>query len=343
MMDNARALTIAGVALMAAALLGLFLVLSGEEEAGVVLPQERASAPTAPSQSPDPTVLADAEPEDAVAEVPGGAPVAEPDDVPVPTASDTDMPAPPSVAPEADADDPGTETDLPAPPPVVAAPDRRDRSAPGAPAEQIVFCFPEVIPVPGDCADRDVVLSLADEQIGLRGPDGGTQALAVELADPAGLAPDRTATTCAQYASLKANDWGPVTTAAMRRDQQMNRFCGLIALARRAAPGQGGLSALTEALLDGMEEGGWPTIGEAEVTNPIVLDTPGDPRAWFVQADRVEFVLRDVASADFDGDGEREVLVFTALQASDGTAVGGGYALAKLAGGKLRLTATDPY
>ena len=343
-MDNARALTIAGILLACAALLGLFLVLTGGGEEPVALPEERVAAPTAPSQSPAaaPTTERELGREDAVLPVPLSEPDAPEDEVAVeaePLPSDvpdeTDALLA-DIAGAADAQDGEVVTEEATPPP-----------APGPtqlqPVEAITFCFPGVIPVPGNCADRETVLALASETVGVRGEDGRTEALSVELADPAGLAESRTATTCEQYASLKANDWGPLTTVAMRRDREMNRFCGLIAMARRAVPGRGGLDALSEDLLEAMPDEEWPTIGEADVTNPIVLDTPGDPRVWFVQADRVEFTVRDVASADFDRDGSNEVLVFTALQAADGTAVGGGYALAERAGGRLRLVATDPY
>ena len=338
-MDNARALTIAGIALACAAVLGLFLVLTGGEEP-VVLPEERDAAPTAPSQSPvaqpsaplagppqdeDVPTISDADSDDGALASEGAREADEPDET---EALLADIEA----AVEAAEEESGA-----------GAPARAGAPAPLQPSERITFCFPGVIPIPGDCADRETVLALATETIGVRGEDGRTEALSVELADPAGLAQSRTATTCEQYASLKANEWGPLTTVAMRRDREMNRFCGLIAMARRAAPGRGGLEALSEALLEGVPDAAWPTIGEAEVANPIVLDTPGDPRVWFVQADRVEFTVRDVASADFDGDGANEVLVFTALQAADGTAVGGGYALAERAGGGVRLMPTDPY
>lgn len=341
-MDNARALTIAGILLACAALLGLFLVLTGGGEEPVALPEERVAAPTAPSQSPVEEPQPEPRSEGAVLPVPPTESDAPEDEV---AAKAEPLPSDPpdetetllaDIAGAVDADEEETLTEETASPP-----------APGPvqlqPGETITFCFPGVIPVPGDCADRETVLALATETIGVRGEDGRTEALSVELADPAGLAESRTATTCEQYASLKANDWGPLTTVAMRRDREMNRFCGLIAMARRAAPGRGGLEALSEDLLEAMPDDEWPSMGEADVTNPIVLDTPGDPRVWFVQADRVEFTVRDVASADFDGDGANEVLVFTALQAADGTAVGGGYALAERAGGRLRLVATDPY
>ena len=343
-MDSARALTIAGIALACAMLLGLFLVLTGDGDEPVVLPEERDAAPTAPSQSP--------------VAPPAAPPVALPQDEDVPPIVFTEPDEPDDElvatdgAGEADAPD-ETEAILAD---IEAAVDAANEDAgadasrarssapvPLEPSERITFCFPGVIPVPGDCADRETVLALATETIGVRGEDGRTEALSVELSDPAGLAESRTARTCEQYASLKANDWGPLTTVAMRRDREMNRFCGLIAMARRASPGRGGLAALSEELLEGVPDAAWPTIGEAEVANPIVLDTPGDPRVWFVQADRVEFTVRDVASADFDGDGTNEVLVFTALQAADGTAVGGGYALAERAGEGVRLVATDPY
>ena len=333
-MDNARALTIAGIALGIAALLGLFLALTGGGGDGAVvvdLPEERASAPTAPSQTPERTraaqpPFAEAPPvEDAAASPAPPAPAVE-DDVRLADEAPTRT-APPL---DASADAPVDLQRLPAP-------------APPAPAAPIAFCLPGVLPTPDGCADRESVLALAGEEIGVRGPGGGTQALTVALSDPAGAAEPRTARTCAQYLSLKANDWGPVTTADMRRDQRMNQFCGLIAMARRAAPGRGGLTALTEDLLESLPDDQWPSLGEADVANPLVLDTPGDPRAWFVQADRVEFTVRDVGHADFDEDGENEVLVFTALQAADGTAVGGGYALAEAAGSSLRLTPVDVY
>ena len=328
MIDKARALQIAGIALGLAALLGLFLIFTGEEDEVVTLPPERDAAPTAASQNPDRTILAEADDDDpaiVAAEPSEELPVETPEPLELPRRDEapSDQNAPIRLQPD--------EVDVPAP--VVA----------DAGGRAVTFCFPEVIPTPTDCADRETVLAFATEEIGVRAADGVTEALAVELVDPAGLDDPRTARTCEQYLSLKANDWGPMTTAAMRRDAKMNRFCGLIAMARRAQPGQGGLTALTEDLLEGMPDERWPTIGEAAVENPLVLDTPGDPRAWFVQADRVEFTMRDVASADFDGDGANEVLVFTALQAADGTAVGGGYSLAEMRDGTLTLKAADLY
>ena len=336
-MDKARALTIAGIALAVAALLGLFLTLTADDDGpGIVPPPEREAAPTAPSQSPDRT--AGVVPSEA-------APIAEAPRDPArieagPDAVGNGIDGAPSAMPFPP--EPAVRTDpAPAGPrpgdPVRLEPGSADSGAP------IAFCFPDVIPLPGACADRGAVLALAGETIGVRADDGALSALSVELADPAGIQDARTAETCAQYLSLKANGWGPMTTAQMRRERQMNRFCGLVVMAERAAPGRGGLTALSEELLESMPDAQWPAIGEAEVANPIVLDTPGDPRVWFVQADRVEFTVRDVASADFDADGLNEVLVFTAVQAAGGTAVGGGYALAERTGGTLRLAPVDLY
>lgn len=338
--DRARALTIAGVTLGLAAIFGLFLVLTVGGDAPDPLPEERAAMPTAPSQSPV-RVPRDARTPDAVRTADQAAPPG--------AAEDQLRESSRTLSVE---DDRGDAVTPPRAKPSPAFPARPDTGAPvdlqtpaptlaSGPAGPVVFCFPDVIPTPDSCADRQTVLSFATEEIGVA-TEGGAEALTVDLADPAG-GPDRTARTCEQFLSLKANDWGALTTAGMRREQKMNRFCGLIAMASRAMPARGGLTALTEDLIEGMAEDDWPTIGEATVTNPLVLDTPGDPRVWFVQADRVEFTIRDVASADFDGDGQAEVLVFIALQAADGTAVAGGYSIAQRDGLTLTLTPADVY
>ena len=326
-MDRSRLLTWGGAGLVGASVVTLAVLTLGGNDVPepVTLPDEVASAPLAPSQRPGEG--RDRAPRDAP-------PVASGDE----DGADEDL----ALSEPSDLGDPGA----PPAPVADAAPDRvPERPSASAPAP-LSFCFPGVLTTPDGCASRATILSFAGEAIGVEAPDGTVERLTVTLADPDDLsAPEREVGTCTDYLALKRRGWGAMTSAGMSRDLRMNRFCGLIAMAERAErPRRGGLTRLTYGLLETVPDADWPRLGENPVENPALALDAEDERLWRVETGAQNILLRDVGAADFDGDGEAEVLVHAGLAARGGTARGGGYLLAERArGGALRLRPADLY
>ena len=330
-MDRSSWLTLGGAALVAASTVTLAVLVFGGEDEAPPLPEEVASAPVAPSQAPDDRAVPPAAPPPA----PSEGEVLAPDD---------ELSGEPDVPP---ADEP-READPDAIEPDPAPPAARDRSRPDPRAARppLAFCFPGVIPTPDGCASRETILSFAGEPIGVEGRDGAVAALTVTLADPGDpAAPEREVGTCDDYLPLKRRGWQALTGADLSRDLRMNRFCGLIAMARRAErPVRGGLTRLTYGGLETVPGEDWPSLGEASLTDPAIALDGDDDRVWRVEDDGLTVTLRDVGAADLDGDGESEVLVHAGVAARGGTARGGGYLLAEgRRGGAVRLTPPDLY
>ena len=337
-MDRSRMLTLGGAGLLATSALAFaFVVFGGGEDAPPPLPDEVASAPLAPSQAPD------------VRREP-------PATVPRPDGNDGSSSSDEAVLPSDGSDGAPNEEDGPAGEAVPSVTDR-DRSAkaggerrairpPGPSAAALALCFPGVIPTPDGCASRATILSFAGEPIGVEGQDGAVQPLTVTLADPGDLAaPEREVGTCDDYLALKGRGWSALTSASMDRDLRMNRFCGLIAMARRAErPTRGGLARLTYGGLETVPPADWPSLGEAAFDAPTIALDADDDRLWRVEGEGLSLSLRDVGAADFDGDGRSEVLVHAGVAARGGTARGGGYLLAEgESGGQVRLSPANLY
>jgi hypothetical protein len=225
----------------------------------------------------------------------------------------------------------------------------RVRSVP----DQIELCFPGVIPTRDGCASREVVAGYATERVGVLQPGGEAEPLTVELADPEDIdAPPREVATCDEFMRLKSRGWGPLTSVAISRELEMLRFCGLVRMASRAAaPVRQGLDTLDHSALLAVRPGDWPTIGEASPRDPLIRRDEAAGR-WVAEGETVTITLRDVGSADFDGDGAGEVLVYATVRpdgaggpSGGGTARGGGYLLAERDGGDgpVRLTPADLY
>ena len=333
-MDRARGMMLGGAGLVGVSMVGLLglLIAGGDDDAPAPLPAEVPAAPTAPSQLPDDDAAVTLPVrEDRAARGPAARPVDRRGEGGDPRGDDS---AP--INPRADG--PVGERAARA-----AEPTRR---LPATAPTPITFCFPAVIPTPDGCASRETVLAFAGEPIGVEGPEGGVEALTVTLADPDDLeAPEREVGTCDAYLGLKARGWGALTQAGMARDLRMNRFCGLIAMARKAErPRRGGLSRLSYTVLERMELSERLALGEADLKNADIAQDAEDDRLWRLETDTLTVSLQDVASADFDDDGRAEVLVHAALAARGGTARGGGYMLADgEAGGEIALAPANLY
>ena len=345
-MDRSRQLTLGGAALVGASALTLaLLTLGGDDEEAVTLPEEVASAPTAPSQAPDAGARPARSGDDPVVAPPARGTVRDEDDADGDTTVGDEASL--GLDPDADRTPPDTNADRAAP----REQTRRPRPRPPAQASTpLSFCFPGVIPTPDACASRETILAFAGEPIGVEAPGGGVTPLTVTLADPDDLAaPEREVGTCDAYLPLKRRGWQALTSADMDRDLRMNRFCGLIAMARRAErPSRGGLTRLTYGGLETVPPEDWPSLGpaagEARLDDPAIALEADDDRLWRIDGEAVSISLRDVGAADFDGDGRAEVLVHAGLAARGGTARGGGYLLAEgEPGGQVRLVPADLY
>ena len=357
-MDRTKLMMGAGAVLLASGVGALGVSMLGGEDAGdarvTPLPQEVASAPTAASQPPAPRTSA---PRVRTPQAQGEARLDldqtdDEGDLTIVSAEEEPPEAPRLNGPEPrdyeEAPERGAASRppvRPAPPDIAVSPDPlvlRDDISPRAP---LLFCFRGVIPTPNGCATKEAVLSLAGEEIGVEGADGRTAALTVTLADPEDMtAPEVTARTCDQYLGLKAQGWGGLTSADMARELKMNRFCGLIAMARRAEPSRrGGMSAITYGALEKVAPSDWPAIGPVSMRGAAIAMDGEDARVWRVETEDASIQLRDVTSADFDEDGYAEVLVHTAVTAKGGTARAGGYVLAERDGEAVRLKTADLY
>ena len=195
-------------------------------------------------------------------------------------------------------------------------------------AGEIEFCLPIVLPHT-PCMPRAAILGLDTRPVDRLTADGAPRFAEVMLVHPTDFKePERVVRTCEVYASLTAEDWAPMTTAGMAAAARFERFCGLRALASVAEvprTSRFGDGPMTEEEIKAVPAADWPRLGEAAVTEPIFSRAEKEPRSWSGDTETLLMTVRDIAHADFDGDGEGERLLNIAGRARGGSAGFSGY------------------
>lgn len=187
----------------------------------------------------------------------------------------------------------------------------------------IEFCLPLVFPK-SKCLTRDRILGLEDRPIDRLTAEGSPRFETLLMVHPTDFRePEREVRTCKVFARLKAQEWGPMTTAGMAAEARFERYCGLIALARHAQPARTSRFAeegLTEAEIETVPGEAWPQLGEKFEFEPIFTRDGEDRRRWSGNSETLMLVVQDVAIADFDDDGVAERLLAVAGRARGGSA-----------------------
>lgn len=154
-------------------------------------------------------------------------------------------------------------------------------------------------------------------------PDG--EATALSLAHPEdALAPVAIVRTCGEFRRLTAEGWYALSSRDMRRQAVFERACGTIAMLRESAPPRSTQFADTGCTQDDMLAVARSTpllFSETRAAAPadvaVEKAAAGD---WRLRGAGEEARILEIAHADFDGDGEGEILAFASLAAPGGTA-----------------------
>jgi hypothetical protein len=220
---------------------------------------------------------------------------------------------------------PAAEAASAAAPAIVAAPSAaraQPAAAAAAPAERL--CVSGLAFVEGQ---KDGCFSSADFEAmrdrAVVGADGAP--ITMELSSPSdAAAPPALVSTCVEYDMRARAGWYPLSNAEMRREEYFRRACPALKLLAGAQPAKlshfdrKSLSEADAASLCADPNFGFALAAKVE---------PEGAGAWRMTDGAREAHLREIAHADFDGDGFGDVMVFVSLR----TETGAGRALTGLA------------
>jgi hypothetical protein len=216
-------------------------------------------------------------------------------------------------------------------------------TADGADAS-IQFCLEDTFAL-GKCVSKGQLLRQEDRPTDRRMPDGQPRFVQLAMVHPDDFSvPEERVSTCAQYAELRAQGWGAMTTADMHDEQHYLRYCGLVSVARTATKARSSgfrEAGLTKELLEAIPAADWPVFGEGSIEQPVITAGQADGRVFDADTGRLVMRVSDVSEADFDGDGEAERLVYLAARARGGTAGFAQFALVEMTGQGPRLRPID--
>ncbi|WOI54107.1 hypothetical protein [Parvularcula sp. LCG005] len=239
--------------------------------------------------------------------------------------TDTSEPPMQSLAP--------MKVEMASPPPVAAAPAIRDFDT--------EFCLPDLGPGASGCMSRAQLLKMDDHPVDRVTPSGEPRRRKLTMVHPSDFAvPEREVLTCTDFGELKSEGWGGMTTADQADESYFVRYCGLRSIARLASPARTSKfdpAGLSKRELDTIPAKDWPTLAEEGGTpdEPVLRQSPDEPRAWLADSSTLTMRIHDVALADFDEDGEAERLIFLAGRARGGTSGFASYALLEHMGGDM--------
>lgn len=171
-----------------------------------------------------------------------------------------------------------------------------------------------------ECLSPSQVSALWDRQVMMRG-----EPAAVELTHPSDPAVEPAeCRTCRQYKAKRWSGWFAMTSRDMRREAAFIYACGTLSLLEQAAPanesyfengspGAGDMNALAPVLL--------LRLTDTNAYKPVDIDVARiSDSEWRLSASDYAGIAREVANADFTGDGVEDVLVFLYGAPVDGTA-----------------------
>jgi hypothetical protein len=155
------------------------------------------------------------------------------------------------------------------------------------------------------------------------GADGAP--ITMELSSPSdAAAPPALVSTCVEYDMRSRAGWYPLSNAEMRREEYFRRACPALKLMAGARPAKAGhfageaLSDADAAALCADPNFGFAANAKAEAEGP---------GQWRLSDGVREAHMREIAYADFDGDGFGDIMVFISMR----TEAGAGRALTGLA------------
>ena len=189
----------------------------------------------------------------------------------------------------------------------------------------VIFCHPVIIAGDG-CVPADALVR--EGQTFFR--EGALPTRAVAMVGLEADSEVQDVTDCATFGDLRARDYSAATSAAMRREAQMARACGLLVLAREARPVEGAPVADANFLLD-MDRAELPGLGDMKFTDASSYNVESEaPLIWSLESEtmRGEFLL--IATGNFDSDPEAEHLFEWRLAAAGGSLRAIGYGLAEI-------------
>ncbi|MEL6359585.1 MAG: hypothetical protein AAFR21_00765 [Pseudomonadota bacterium] len=146
----------------------------------------------------------------------------------------------------------------------------------------------------------------------------------VSLSHPTDImAPVANVRTCAKYNEYKDKDWYALSTREAIRQEFFERSCGALQLLREArAPEWTYFDAGEMSSKDIEELAKGPPFAIVESDAPfaeaeVSLTETG---MWRLSAVSQDAIIQEIAHADFDGDGDGEILGFVVIQVQGGTA-----------------------
>ena len=227
----------------------------------------------------------------------------------------------------------GGDDDVPAPSDVTVeqpAPTERPRNMstePRATVEEgsVLFCHPVILA--GDGCAPSMALAREGQRFFREGavPTRPVPMIGLELDSE-----QQDVTDCATFGDLRMRGYSAATSAAMRREAQMARACGLLILAREVQPVAGAEPADQDFLLD-LDRSALPGLGEMQFTDGSVYVVESEaPLIWSLESETMRGEFLYIATGDFDGDAEPEHLLEWRLAAAGGSLRAIGYGLAEL-------------
>lgn len=171
------------------------------------------------------------------------------------------------------------------------------------------------------CLNPSQVAALWDKPVMMRG-----EPAAIELTHPGDDSIESVeCRTCREYAERRRDGWYAKTSRDMRREAAFTYACETLSLLEQAAPAR-----------DSYFENGSPSIDDMQALAPILMLRLTDSTAsetleidverisdadWRLSTTDHDGSVKEVANADFTGDGAEDVLIFLYGAPVDGTAV----------------------
>jgi len=188
----------------------------------------------------------------------------------------------------------------------------------------IALCHPDLFTTADGCTTMDALAKREQSDVFSPGVFPSRPFTMISSTDDE--AAPREVETCATFVPLKRAGWGGLTSGDMRREAQLVRVCGLMALAETSelTPDPVPMTAELWARIDSET---LPDLGEVGFPAETPIVKGEDPRVWNASTETVRGRFVDVGMADFDGDGAGEHLIEWTVIATGGTLAARGFGL----------------
>jgi hypothetical protein len=226
--------------------------------------------------------------------------------------------------------------------------------------DAIQFCL--TLKGTGDeCVTRKALLEerskpLMKKRVALRTGDeqGADIPMKVMMAHPTDYqAPSEEVRSCDTFNNKKQEGWGAITSVDMVDEQWFMARCGLYIMAEKADIFEATSFADGRLATDDLEAlplASWPVLGEAAEDMTLSLHRPAsnvtkqnNDRFWVARYGNMQTLVSEIAHADFDGDGEAEILSLMNARAVGGTARFSSYFLIEKSDDGVSLAPAETY